>query len=73
MKREYAVRNPHNGKVMTVPENSLENALKLVRLIPETKVLARTVTDWMEWPEERKLTKAESMHIYGEIVPERVE
>lgn len=68
MKREYAALNPYNGKIMEVPEHSLENALKLVKLIPKTKVMTRQVTQYVEWPGERKLTKAESMHIYGEIV-----
>ena len=52
MKREYAARNPHNGKIIEVPEHSLENALKLVKLIPETKVMTRQVTEYVEWPEE---------------------
>ena len=49
--REYAARNPHNGKIIEVPGKTLENALKLVALIPETKVMTREVQDWVEWPD----------------------
>jgi len=45
--REYAVRNPHNGAVMTVPEGSQPNARKMAALVPGSLVMTRTVTDWV--------------------------
>jgi hypothetical protein len=54
--REYACRNPHNGAVLTVPENSLSNAQRMAALVPGSLVMTRTVTDWVvddphkSWP-----------------------
>ena len=48
-RREYAVRNPYNTSgIITVPDNSLENALKLVDLVPDSVIMTRTVTEWVE-------------------------
>lgn len=45
---EFAVRNPLSGRVITVPDNSEANALKMVALVPESAVMTRTVTEWTE-------------------------
>lgn len=45
--REYAVRNPYNGAVLTVPDNSLSNAQRMAALVPNSLVMTRTVTDWV--------------------------
>lgn len=64
MKREYAAQNPYTGKPMAVPENSLQNALKLVELVTGTKVLTRTVTEWGEWnPPLGDLPKLDHMRL----------
>ena len=44
---EYAVRNPHNGRVLDVPDASLVNAEKMAALVPGSLVMIRTVTDWV--------------------------
>lgn len=45
--REYAVRNPHSGGVITVPDNSLVNAEKMAALVTDSLVMTRTVTEWI--------------------------
>lgn len=47
-KREWAVRNPASGIVMTVPNDSLVNALKMVALVPDSAVMTRLVGPWTE-------------------------
>jgi hypothetical protein len=46
--REFAVRNPHSGNVITVPDGSLENAHKMAALVPST-ILTRTVSEWIDY------------------------
>ena len=46
--REYAVRHPSGAGVITVPDNSRENAMKMKALIPKTVILTRTVSEWVE-------------------------
>lgn len=53
MRTEYAVRNPYSGKIMTVPDNSRENAEKMAGLVPDSAVMRRDVSVWEEvepWP-----------------------
>lgn len=46
MAQEWAVRNPRNGEVMTVPGGTEENARLMAGYVQGSVVLTRTVTDW---------------------------
>lgn len=46
-RREYAVRNPMSGNVMTVPDDSQDNAQRMAALVPGSLVMTRTVTEWV--------------------------
>lgn len=52
MKREYAVRDKRNGKVIKVPGNNLTNALRVAGQVSNSVVVARVDTGWVEWPAE---------------------